>query len=931
MASFFCHGRGMNLQRSPSGVFRALLHQIIQQVPHLETEFEERFQARCKAQGSYDSAWDWTESELRTFLGDYLVRSCRDSELLIFVDALDECGDDSARELLDFFQGIVTASEAQRYRGLKICVSSRHYRLVRADVLHEIIVDGENLADIRTYVAQKLDSFREGTRKYDELLSSITSRAGEIFQWSVLVVARVIRSLEGKKPIETILRDIEETPQELFRLYHKIVRSYMENTNINVWDRRLFHDLFQWVALAKRPLSLRELEFALEVSSPTNNLNTNSAHGDWYEDDTQCAAIEYLSYGLMSVVEMPRSSHTGYDNDFLPRRAVQFVHHSIQEYFARGEGIKDLQDFESDPLRVVRAAELDIVRVCYESVLIVDSVPILNADDQHALIRDIPTQHPLLEYALEYIFEHARSAEQGQTVQYDLVRILRWPQHNCVAKLDRCLSFTRRPTSLRPLYSTRSLLHVAAAFDIFNLVCSILHRAPQTSINSRLPQSQVNWGGRTVLHIAAGEGSYDVVNGLLNLSQASIRRPRSTWWKHDSETLNVYARDDQGCTPLMRAAENGHIKIIELLAQIQYADLDTETRGLGYTALHLALNNGHIAAAKILVHRGASVRAKDYKHSTILFHALRYALYGPNATVRDEMFALFWELLPQVSKDLYWRDNSGDSPLKLGLTSSRSLEFAQVLLGRGLNSNAQDPHRCIWLSYLDDRVTPETLKLLLAQPGTDPDFQDERGQSLLARLVSSRTVNENLIGILLEDPRVHIRARDKYGRTPLIIAAREGSAEVVRAILADGRSNSTTTDKLGLRALDYAIERKEWCQDASTLNKLSGRLQVRATIKARVSLEDLQTAERIVQMLWIATFMSLKSSLSLELRPSRAQVWTSLLDTCNRSLFDERHRNMAGHLRDRSHLNVKPLAKTPSLSRITYNQTLAKAPYKLLS
>jgi hypothetical protein len=228
-------------------------------------------------------------------------------------------------------------------------------------------------------------------------------------------------------------------------------------------------------------------------------------------------------------------------------------------------------------------------------------------------------------------------------------------------------------------------------------------------------------------------------------------------------------------------------------------------------------------------------------------------------------------------------------------------------------------------------VTPETPKLLLAHPGTDPDFKDEHGQTLLARLVSSRIVDEDLIRILLEDPRVDLRAKDKYGRTPLVIAAREGSVEVIRAILANGKSDPAATDKLDLCALDYAIERKEWCQDTLTPNTPPGRLQIMATMKAQVSMEDLKTAEQIVQELWIATFMGLKRSLSLDLRPSRAQVWSSLLDICNISLFDERHRNMASDLRDRSHLEIEPIAQPSSLSRITYNQTLARAPYKLLS
>ncbi|CAD0098276.1 unnamed protein product [Aureobasidium mustum] len=203
-ASFFCHGRGVDLQKSPMGIFRALLHQIVEKVPQFYEDLENKFRARCKSQGSHGSAWAWTEPELRNLTKDYLS-SCRDLELLIFVDALDECGEDKARDLLDFFQGVVAASEAQSDSGLRICVSSRHYPLVRSDVLYQVIVDGENLADIQTYVAQKHKLFRRNTQ-YDELVSSISWRAQEIFQWSVLVVPRVVKSLEGMKPVELILQ-----------------------------------------------------------------------------------------------------------------------------------------------------------------------------------------------------------------------------------------------------------------------------------------------------------------------------------------------------------------------------------------------------------------------------------------------------------------------------------------------------------------------------------------------------------------------------------------------------------------------------------------------------------------------------------------------------------------------------------------------------
>ncbi|KEQ66046.1 uncharacterized protein M437DRAFT_33477, partial [Aureobasidium melanogenum CBS 110374] len=527
-ASFFCHGRGVDLQKSSSGIYRALLHQLVEQMPSLHQDFEKRFQARCKAQGPYGSAWDWMDAELRDFTKDYLLRSCSELELLIFVDALDECGEDCARELLDFFQRVVTASEAQNDSTLKICVSSRHYPLVRADVLFEVVVDGENSADIHLYVDQKLNAFRDSTQRHDELVLSIASRAGEIFQWSVLVVAKVIRSLEGRKPVELILRDIEETPQQLFQLYRQIVRSYLDDTNVDLRDKKQFSDLFQWVALAKRPLSVLELRSALLIDwVDQHSQHSLPTYADLYARDPFGADVEFLSCGLAKVVE-----ELHYNSVFL---TVEFIHHSVQDYFLSGGGLQDLQDLQdSDSATTARrTAELNITGTCHKSVLLSDA--------------DAHIRHPLLDYALEYIFLHARSAEEGQAMQNDLVQILNFPQDDCMTNLAKFSSLYRC-----------NLLHVAARFDIPNLISSVLDLAPK---------------------------------------------------------LN--ALDSEGATPLMLAAQNGYIRIVEQLVQTQRAHLNAKNPDCA-TALHLAIEHGHVDIAKALIHHGANVRARDCYHLTPL-------------------------------------------------------------------------------------------------------------------------------------------------------------------------------------------------------------------------------------------------------------------------------------------------------------------------
>lgn len=703
-ASFFCHGRGVNLQRSPCGVYRALLHQIVRQVPSLQEDFEERFQARCRSQGLHGNAWNWTESELRQFAQDYLLDCCRSAELLVFVDALDECGEDNARELLKFFHDLVIASETHSDSRFSICVSSRHYPLVRSDVFYEVAIDGENLTDIQIYVAQQLDMFRLNTRRYDELLSAITSRAGDIFQWCVLVVARVVRSLESKQSVELILQEIQETPRELFQLYRQIVQSHMGNTKFNVRDRQQFSDLIQWVAFARRPLSLLELRSALSVDDLNQNTRRSSLGCEIsYENANFGADIRHLSCGLVSVISGPDEVSCA------DCALVQFIHHSVREYFVSGQGIKDLRDSDSETT-ATRMVELDITRTCYKSVL-----------------RSTTTKHPLVYYSLDHMFDHARSAEEGQPVQKDLVQILNFPESDCVNKL----AWLDLPGPNK-YDSEDSLLHIAARFNIPNLISSVLEMAPKMDINIRSRQD------KTALHIAVEHANHDAIERLLDVSQAVMFKSTLRRQRQDPRMLDLNLRDHEGRTVLMNAARYGQTRTVKKLAQTRRANLNIRTPHGGVTALHLAIQHGHMDTAKILLRLGAGPRARDNMGNTPLSLSLEFAFD------KDlEMFAVFRYILKRAKQDLCLRKNSkeysrvlisrdeslppkegwderslmyidsysqedltrrwllntpsgyGPSPLQQGLSSCWSLEFAQFLLDRGFDPHRPDRYGCV--------------------------------------------------------------------------------------------------------------------------------------------------------------------------------------------------------------------------------------------
>ena len=102
----------------------------------------------------------------------------------------------------------------------------------------------------------------------------------------------------------------------------------------------------------------------------------------------------------------------------------------------------------------------------------------------------------------------------------------------------------------------------------------------------------------TVLHYACKGGSVDCVVLLLEQCNA-----------------NVDTRDRNGLTPLMTAAQNGHVDVCKVLIQ-HNVGIEISTNS-GYNALHCALQHMHDNCVRLLIEKGAIIsNVKLNRHST---------------------------------------------------------------------------------------------------------------------------------------------------------------------------------------------------------------------------------------------------------------------------------------------------------------------------
>jgi ankyrin repeat protein len=632
--SFFFHGRGDELQKSPLGFFRSLLHQILGQTPDALQDLVGVFESKCEKNGKPGAGWYWHEGELRSFLQSSLPKVLRSRPICLFIDALDECGKDNAVKLVGIFSTLLKSLESQPM-GLQqfhICFSCRHYPILDVDENRfEICTEHENERDISAFVDDKLAAFR--TRVSSKIPDLITARASGVFMWARLVVEQILdleRDGAGPAKMEAVISAI---PPNLNDLYHELVRGMDARSK----------KLIQWVCFAIRPLNLDELRWAMviEAECPNRSLQVCKSAEDYVADSAPMKRqAQTLSRGLVEV------THT---------QTVQFIHQSVKDFFFEKDflvlgGGKTLAE------AAIRA-HLRFSKIClrYLAMETISQVTKSSLDD-----------FPFLRYAATSWVTHTKQCDVGSVPRDDLLPLFAWPSNALVESWVRVHDILDIDDVDRPTPGM-NLVHIASMHGLVGLLTAILQMGGEAwmYIDAKAAQD------RTPLTWAAIRGHEAIVRLLLETGDVDTNAKASNGWTplmwaaargHEAivrlllETgdVDTNAKDSNGLTPLMGAAIRGHEAIVRLL--LETGDVDTNAKDSnGWTPLMGAASNGHEAIVRLLLETGdVDTNAKVSNGRTPLMGA---ASNGHEAIVRL--------LLETGDVDTDAKDNKGHTALSL--------------------------------------------------------------------------------------------------------------------------------------------------------------------------------------------------------------------------------------------------------------------------
>ncbi|KAH7109608.1 ankyrin repeat protein, partial [Dendryphion nanum] len=754
--SFFLHGRGKILQKTPLGLFRALLNSMLKYFPQYLSDLTKLFEDREKRFGSFlENRWDWAEKELQEFMLKVLTHGTRNRPVIMFVDALDECGKDVAKGLLTYFKDIMEEIESNGAQ-VKICFSSRHYPILGHGTMPGISVEERNDKDIRSVIQRKFKEIEPEARRR-QLEKDILLKAQGGFQWAVLVADMIADENATGTKAEKLIEKLASTPEDLEELYTEIL------SNATDAEKEQMVKLAQWILFSERPLSVQELRDALATDKEMTYTTVSELRSDevWIQPSARFERyVTHISRGLVEF--QTREVWEQYEpGEEEPDREAQFIHQSVADHMLNK--FLSHSDCVRGSLSQIGAGHFQISRSCFKYLALKE---VLEGD---SLSRGkFSVQFPLAPYAVRFLFDHIKQVEQARVSQIDLLSLIPWELD--LVSMKKFASIWRKldpDTSHAPIgwpFAEATVLHILVALGSKTAFeASIEHY--DGDMNGR------DSGGYTPLLLAIRERHYDLALSLLDWSMNGKEHhrkspPQDILMNDDdipiSRFVDVNTKNDEGETPLTVAltesAGDVIFKLIESGAELEYF-------GAKSALLHYTICQRDEKLLKKLIEKRFSLDGGVY-------FAVKELSKG-----EDKVLESFISRLLEAGADTTKLPDFNKS-VEQGVRDEPDDE-----LDDELDDESEDAADNQALILASGQGQTKIVNLLLSY-GASPIYQNEHGDFPLMEATLIR--HEKLIETLLQADPSAATMQDDAGDTSLHIAVKHGHKNIVEMLIQKG-------------------------------------------------------------------------------------------------------------------------------------------------